>query len=88
MQLNFVTLHNLEGLCSADCRGRCGESERERDSGSLSGPRDESAGSHGGATERAAQPGNHGNQRLFSTLDSFTLYFGYLGWLNMSLLIW
>lgn len=86
MLLPFATLRNPEALCSADCRGRCGESERERDSGSLSGPRDESAGSHGGATERAAQPGNHGQPE--AAFLTGLVHLAYLGWLNVSLFIW
>lgn len=79
VQISMITdsctaAHLCEAGCvsSADCRGRSGESEREGDSGSLSGQRDESAGSYRGATERAAQPGNHGNQTQLSKCNPFT----------------
>lgn len=68
-----ATLDNAGCVSAADFRGRSGESERERDSGSLSGQRDESAGSHRGTTEGAAQPGNHGNQEKM--LLSSSAYF-------------
>lgn len=73
LPLTRVAQDNAGRVSSADCRGRSGESECERDSGGLPGQRDESAGSHRGAAEGAAQPGNHGNQRQFSRCSPVTL---------------